>query len=227
MRRGRCRLGGRGVGPRGQRASAPSTACTASWPCSRSRCSARRTRERWLPAMARVEKIGAFGLTEPARDPTPSDWNLSPPRRRRLRPQRSEEVDRQRHHRRLRDHLGPRGGRRRGRLRRREGHPGYAATVMTGKTALRAVWQAEITLTDCRVPAENELANCHSFKDVAVVLDRTRYTVAWQALGLATASYSWPWRTRCAVCSSGSRSPGSSSCRTSSRGCSPRSPRCS
>jgi glutaryl-CoA dehydrogenase len=60
---------------------------------------------------------------------------------------------------------------------------------MTGKTALRAVWQAEITLTDVRVPAENKLANCHSFKDVAQVLDRTRYTVAWRALGLATASY--------------------------------------
>ena len=38
---------------------------------------------------------------------------------------------------------------------------------MTGKTALRAVWQAEITLDDVRVPAENKLANCHSFKDVS------------------------------------------------------------
>src|SRR3712207_5406612 len=63
------------------------------------------------------------------------------------------------------------------------------ATVMTGKTALRAVWQAEITLDDVRVPVENKLANCRSFKDVSQVLDRTRYTVAWRALGLATASY--------------------------------------
>jgi glutaryl-CoA dehydrogenase len=70
-----------------------------------------------------------------------------------------------------------------------KGTPGYEATVMTGKTALRAVWQAEITLTDVRVPAENKLAECHSFKDVSQVLDRTRYTVAWRALGLATASY--------------------------------------
>ena len=66
---------------------------------------------------------------------------------------------------------------------------GMLETVMTGKTALRAVWQAEITLTDVRVPAENKLAECHSFKDVSKVLDRTRYTVAWRALGLATASY--------------------------------------
>src|SRR4030095_7571102 len=45
--------------------------------------------------------------------------------------------------------------------------PGYEATVMTGKTALRAVWQAEITLTDVRVPAEDKLANCHSVQRVS------------------------------------------------------------
>src|ERR671927_203355 len=70
-----------------------------------------------------------------------------------------------------------------------KGTPGYEARVMTGKTALRAVWQAEITLTDVRVPAENRLAGCHGFTDVSRVLDRTRYTLAWRALGLATASY--------------------------------------
>ena len=97
---------------------------------------------------------------------------------------------------------------------------------MTGKTALRAVWQAEITLTDCRVPAENRLANCHSFKDVAVVLDRTRYTVAWRALGLATASELALAHALRRV-QFGQPIAGFSSCRTSSRGCSPRSPRCS
>jgi glutaryl-CoA dehydrogenase len=39
------------------------------------------------------------------------------------------------------------------------------------------------------VPAENKLANCRSFKDVSIVLDRTRYTVAWRALGIAEAAY--------------------------------------
>ena len=42
---------------------------------------------------------------------------------------------------------------------------------MTGKTALRAVWQAEITLDGVRVPAENKLPGCRSFRDVARVLD--------------------------------------------------------
>ena len=35
-------------------------------------------RERWLPAMARVEKIGAFGLTEPRTAPTPWVWRRPP-----------------------------------------------------------------------------------------------------------------------------------------------------
>jgi hypothetical protein len=38
-------------------------------------------------------------------------------------------------------------------------------------------------------PAENRLAECHSFKDVNKVLSSTRYTVAWRAVGLAMASY--------------------------------------
>jgi glutaryl-CoA dehydrogenase len=46
-----------------------------------------------------------------------------------------------------------------------------------------------ITLDGVRVPAENRLAHCSNFKDVARVLDRTRYTVAWRALGVAEAAY--------------------------------------
>jgi glutaryl-CoA dehydrogenase len=147
-------------------------------------------RERWLPEMARLEKIGAFGLTEPQHG--------------------SDAVALETSARRdgdsyvltgakkwigngsiadyvliwARDEEGNVGG-----YVVEKGTPGYTATVMTGKTALRAVWQAEITLEGVRVPAENKLANCRNFKDVSQVLDRTRYTVAWRALGLATASY--------------------------------------
>jgi len=70
-----------------------------------------------------------------------------------------------------------------------KGTPGFDATVMTGKTALRAVWQADITMTDVRVPAENRLPGCRNFRDVAGVLSRTRYTVAWRALGMALGAY--------------------------------------
>ena len=70
-----------------------------------------------------------------------------------------------------------------------KGTPGFHTEVMTGKTALRSSWQAEIELVDVWVPVENRLAGCHSFKDVGKVLTSTRYTVAWRALGLAMAAF--------------------------------------
>src|ERR671920_565952 len=147
-------------------------------------------RERWLPDMARLDKIGAFGLTEPQHG--------------------SDAVGLETSARRDGDAFVLNGAKKWigngsiadyvliwargedgavGGYVVEKGTPGYRATVMTGKTALRAVWQAEITLADVRVPAENKLANCSSFKDVATVLDRTRYTVAWRALGIAEAAY--------------------------------------
>jgi glutaryl-CoA dehydrogenase len=67
--------------------------------------------------------------------------------------------------------------------------PGYRATRIEGKGSLRAVWQAEITLTDVRVPEENRLPGAESFKDTGRVLAGTRNAVAWAALGHATAAY--------------------------------------
>jgi glutaryl-CoA dehydrogenase len=70
-----------------------------------------------------------------------------------------------------------------------KGTPGFDARVMTGKTALRAVWQADITLDGVRVPDSNRLPGCERFADVAKVLTLTRYTVAWRALGVALGAY--------------------------------------
>jgi glutaryl-CoA dehydrogenase len=70
-----------------------------------------------------------------------------------------------------------------------KGTPGYDARRIDGKGSLRAVWQAEITLTDLRVPEENRLPGANSFKDTGRVLAGTRYSVAWGALGHATAAY--------------------------------------
>ena len=67
--------------------------------------------------------------------------------------------------------------------------PGYVATTITGKVALRAIHQAEITLTEVRVPASNLLPGIRSFKDVSRVLFATRLGVAWGALGHATAMF--------------------------------------
>jgi hypothetical protein len=70
-----------------------------------------------------------------------------------------------------------------------KGTPGYDARRIDGKGSLRAVWQAEIALTDLRVPEANRLPGANSFKDAGRVLAGTRNSVAWGALGHATAAY--------------------------------------
>src|SRR6266545_3157571 len=103
-------------------------------------------KQRWLPAMASLEKLGAFALTEPLHG--------------------SDSVALET-------------------TARRDGD----TWVINGQGSLRAVWQAEIQLTDVRVPEGNRLPLAHSFKDAGAVLAGTRNTVAWSALGHATAAF--------------------------------------
>jgi glutaryl-CoA dehydrogenase len=70
-----------------------------------------------------------------------------------------------------------------------KGVPGYEARRIDGKGSLRAVWQAEIDLTEVRVSEVDQLPGARSFKDAGAVLAGTRNTVAWSALGHATAAY--------------------------------------
>lgn len=63
---------------------------------------------------------------------------------------------------------------------------GYEARLMEGKGALRAVWQAEITLTDARAEL---MSGAKTFADCAKVLVATRSSCAWMALGHAVAGY--------------------------------------
>ncbi|MCF6508681.1 acyl-CoA dehydrogenase [Blastococcus sp. MG754426] len=64
-----------------------------------------------------------------------------------------------------------------------KGTPGFSATKMEGKYALRTVQNADITFEGCRVPAENKLEGGNTFKDVNRVLKLTRGGVAWSAVG--------------------------------------------
>ena len=68
-------------------------------------------------------------------------------------------------------------------------NPGYKATKIEQKFSLRCVQNADIVLTDCRVSEEARLQKCESFADVAKVLMGTRNGVAWAAVGNATAAY--------------------------------------
>ncbi|GAA1858759.1 acyl-CoA dehydrogenase family protein [Myceligenerans crystallogenes] len=67
--------------------------------------------------------------------------------------------------------------------------PGYEATTIEGKVALRAIHQAHIVLNDVFVPAENLLPGARTFKDTGRVLFATRLAVAWSAVGHAIACY--------------------------------------
>ncbi|MGW5256828.1 acyl-CoA dehydrogenase family protein [Streptomyces sp. NPDC004012] len=69
------------------------------------------------------------------------------------------------------------------------GTPGFKPVKIEGKIALRIVQNAEITLTDVRVPEANRLQNIKGFRDVAEVLRQTRSGVAWQALGVMIGAY--------------------------------------
>jgi glutaryl-CoA dehydrogenase len=161
-------------------------------------CGSEEQKERWLPDMARMDKLGAFALTEPAHGSDSVALETSA---------------------RLVKGGGEVGGDSwvlNGRKRWiglgsmadlvvvwarntedgqvngfvvEKGTPGYQAQVIEGKISLRSVWQAEITLDEVRVPAGNRLPGARSFRDTTRVLATTRSTCAWAALGHATAAY--------------------------------------
>jgi glutaryl-CoA dehydrogenase len=67
--------------------------------------------------------------------------------------------------------------------------PGYNASVITGKSSNRAVWQADICLDGVRIPLGNRLAESRSFADTNRVLAKSRQSIAWEGLGHAIGAY--------------------------------------
>ncbi|MDF3287876.1 acyl-CoA dehydrogenase family protein [Streptomyces silvisoli] len=70
-----------------------------------------------------------------------------------------------------------------------KGTPGFTTTKIEGKIALRTVQNADIALNEVRVPEANRLQRVDSFRDTAAILARTRGGVAWQALAVAVRAY--------------------------------------
>ena len=148
-------------------------------------------KERWLPPMARLEKIGAFALTEPehgsdsvALETTArregDEWVIDGAKRWIGNATIADVIVVW-----ARDEAD---GKVKGFLVTGDA-PGYAAAVIAGKGASRAIWQADIRLEGVRVAESDRLPEAGSFKDTTRVLITTRSTIAWAALGHAVAAY--------------------------------------
>jgi glutaryl-CoA dehydrogenase len=155
-------------------------------------CGSEEQKQRWLPAMARMEKIGAFGLTEPevgsgaARGLTTTarrdgdEWVLDGQKKWIGNATFADYVviwardvdDNQ-----VKGFVVETPA------------AGFSTTKMKDKIALRVVQNAFITLDGVRVPEANRLQDARSFRDTAKVLRLTRAGVAWMAVGCARGAY--------------------------------------
>src|SRR5712664_3386344 len=149
-------------------------------------------KQKWLPPMARLEKIGSFGLTEPLVGSGTSGGLLTSAKRegdtwilngqkkwignatfRELTIIWARDVA---------------DGQVKGFIVENK-TPGFTADKIQNKMALRVVQNALITLNNCRVPEENRLQKDMTFRDTARVLRMTRAFVAWEAVGCAIGAY--------------------------------------
>ena len=155
-------------------------------------CGSDEQKQRWLPAMRRMEKVGAFALSEPhggsdvagglettvRRDG--DDWVLDGAKRWIgngtfadlvvvwARDTGDDQVKG---------------------FVVEKGMPGFTATKMEGKLALRTVQNADLSFSGVRVPEANRLPGAETFKDTNRVLRVTRGGVAWNAVGAMAGVY--------------------------------------
>jgi glutaryl-CoA dehydrogenase len=150
-------------------------------------------KQKWLPPMARMEKIGCFGLTEPlvgsgtggglttTAKREGDTWVLNGQKRWIgnapwcdisiiwARDLADNQV--------------------KGFIVENKTTPGFSVEKIQNKIALKVVQNGQITLKDCRVPEENRLQLDKSFRDTARVLRLTRYLVGWEATGCQMGAY--------------------------------------
>src|SRR3989442_9824611 len=150
-------------------------------------------KQKWLPPMARWEKIGCFGLTEPlvgsgaSRGLTTTakrdgdTWILNGQKRWIghapwcdvsiiwARDVADNQV--------------------KGFIVENKSTPGFSVEKIQNKIALKVVQNGEITLKDCRIPESNRLQGGNSFRDTAKVLKMTRYAVGWASTGIQMGAF--------------------------------------
>src|SRR5699024_10390041 len=149
-------------------------------------------KEEWLPQMQKMEKIGAFGLTEPDGGSDVSqgmrttcsfdgeNWVINGKKKWIGNATFADVI--------IIWAKDEESGKVKGFLIRKE-NPGFKAERIKGKMALRSVENALITLENCKVPESDRLQKAESFRDTAKVLRMTRAGVAWIAVGLSRGAY--------------------------------------
>jgi glutaryl-CoA dehydrogenase len=146
-------------------------------------------KEKWLPAMARGEKIGCFGLTEPDFGSNPSGMLTRAVKKG--------------------DRFVLNGtkawitngtiadvavvwakldGEVQGFLVEK-GTPGFSARNHEGKFSLRASVTSELSLQDCAIPLANRLPKTDGLKSALSCLNQARYGIAWGVIGSALAVF--------------------------------------
>src|SRR3954465_9381564 len=150
-------------------------------------------KQKWLPPMARFEKIGCFGLTEPLVGSGASGGLTTTAKREGdtwvLNGQKKwignspwcdvsviwarDVADNQV----------------KGFIIENKTTPGFSVEKIENKIALKVVQNGQITMKDCRVPEANRLQADSSFRDTARVLRGTRYLVAWESTGCQMGAY--------------------------------------
>jgi alkylation response protein AidB-like acyl-CoA dehydrogenase len=150
-------------------------------------------KQKWLPPMARLEKIGCFGLTEPLVGSGTAGGLTTTAKREGdtwvLNGQKrwignapwcdisiiwARDVD---------------DNQVKGFIVENKSTPGFSVEKMLNKIALKVVQNGQITLKDVRVPEANRLQGGNSFRDTARVLRGTRYYVGWEATGCQMGAY--------------------------------------
>src|SRR5262245_8656808 len=151
-------------------------------------------KQRWLPPMARWEKIGCFGLTEPLVGSGASRGLLTTAKREGdtwvLNGQKRwignapwcdlsiiwarDVTDNQV----------------KGFIVENKTTPGFSVEKMQGKIALKVVQNGQITMKDCRIPDANRLqGGTGTFRDAALVLRGTRHGSGWEITGAQMGAY--------------------------------------
>src|ERR1700684_1242299 len=150
-------------------------------------------KQKWLPQMARYEKIGCFGLTEPLVGSGTSGgmtttakregdtWILNGEKRWIgnatwcdvsiiwARDVADNQV--------------------KGFIVENKTTPGFSVEKIEHKIALKVVQNGQITLKDVRVPEADRLQAGNSFRDTARVLRMTRYMVGWASTGIQMGAF--------------------------------------